>query len=166
MLAFDDARRWRAGRRGSMEIPTETATPTGEIAQDRNRSPPGKIANFSRRASTRKVPSPAKEFRPDRDRLAGARSSCRRGPITRWSYLVALLRVLGRYRPPRLAVEIDGVEDREAYGLVLISNIVHYAGVLHLARYRRLDDGRFEVYLFGDARRRALAGSNPDSYPA
>lgn len=83
----------------------------------------------------------------------------RRGPITRGSYLVALLRVLRRYRPPRLAVEIDGVHDREAYGLVVISNIVHYAGVLRLARDRRLDDGRFEVYLFRDASRRALAAA-------
>lgn len=83
----------------------------------------------------------------------------RRAPITRWRYIVALLRVLTRYRPPRLAVEIDGVDDRNAYGLVLTSNIVHYAGVLRLSRDRRLDDGRFEVYLFRDASRRGLASA-------
>lgn len=83
----------------------------------------------------------------------------RRGPITRWRYVLALLRVLMRYRPPRLAVQVDGVEDREAYGLVLISNIVHYAGMLRLSRDRRLDDGQFEVYLFRDASRRALASA-------
>lgn len=73
--------------------------------------------------------------------------------------LVALLHVLRRYRPPRLAVEIDGVAEREGCGLVLISNIVHYAGALRLSRDRRLDDGRFEVCLFRDADRRAPASA-------
>jgi diacylglycerol kinase (ATP) len=83
----------------------------------------------------------------------------RRGPITRWSYAAALARTLPRYRPPRLAVALDGVETEGEYGLVLISNIVHYAGLLRLSPDRRLDDGRFEVYLFRDARPRALASA-------
>lgn len=82
----------------------------------------------------------------------------RRGPITRWSYTSALARALPRYRAPRLSVVIDGVEAGE-YGLVLVSNIIHYAGLLRLAPDRRLDDGRFEVYLFRDAGRRALAAA-------
>jgi YegS/Rv2252/BmrU family lipid kinase len=75
----------------------------------------------------------------------------RRGPITKLSYVAALARTLRTYRPPRLGVEIDGVPLASAFGLVLIANVVHYAGWLHLSSTRDVADGRFEVYLFGDA---------------
>src|SRR2546426_6143 len=80
----------------------------------------------------------------------------RRGPISRASYVVPLLRSLARYRPPRLRVEIDGRAEADDAGLVLISNVVNYAGLLCLSRARRLDDGRFEVFLFREAARRQL----------
>jgi YegS/Rv2252/BmrU family lipid kinase len=83
----------------------------------------------------------------------------RRGPIRRASYVVPLLRAVARYRPPRLHVEIDGHPRAGEFGLVLISNVVHYAGLLCLSRARRLDDGRFEVFLFRDATRRRLAAA-------
>ncbi len=72
----------------------------------------------------------------------------RRGPIGKASYVPALLRALRQYREPRLEVEIDGSAVAGRFGLVLISNIVHYGGVMRLCRERRFDDGRFEVYLF------------------
>lgn len=81
----------------------------------------------------------------------------RTGPITKWAYSRAILRALRGYRAPRLAVELDGEAVEGRFGLVLISNIVHYGGSLRLSRTRRLDDGRFEVYLFRGADLRHLA---------
>lgn len=83
----------------------------------------------------------------------------RRGPITRWHYVPAIARALRGYRPPRLEVEVDGERLAEPYGLVLIGNVVRYAGCLTLGPERRLDDGLFEVYLFRDAGVGALAGA-------
>jgi YegS/Rv2252/BmrU family lipid kinase len=80
----------------------------------------------------------------------------RRGPITRASYVLPLLRALARYRTPHLRVEIDGIAEGDDYGLVLISNVINYAGLLCLSRTRRLDDGYFEVFLFPRATRRRL----------
>jgi diacylglycerol kinase (ATP) len=82
--------------------------------------------------------------------------SRRHGPITRWHYVGALLRLLPRYRPPRLTVEIDGCAEPGPHGLVLIANTARYVQGLRLSPDRRLDDGRFEVYLFPDGGRRAL----------
>lgn len=71
----------------------------------------------------------------------------RGGPITRWSYVAALLRVLKDYRPPRLTVEIDGRAEARAWGFVLIGNTRGYAGIMRLTS-RRSEDGSFQVYLF------------------
>lgn len=82
----------------------------------------------------------------------------RRGPITRWHYAAALVRLLPRYRPARLSVEVDGEAHQPGCVSVLISNSVRYAGIFRLSAERRLDDGRFEVYLFGGRGRAALLG--------
>jgi len=81
----------------------------------------------------------------------------RRGPITKFSYVRAGLATLRRYREPRLSVEIDGVRVSGSFGWVLVSNVVHYGGVFHLAGDRVLDDGLWEVYLFERATLRHLA---------
>jgi diacylglycerol kinase family enzyme len=83
----------------------------------------------------------------------------RTGPITKLAYATAALRCLRAYRPPRLRVEVDGARQPGEYGFVLISNIVHYGGVMRLDPSRRLDDGLFEVYLFRDARVLRLAAT-------
>jgi YegS/Rv2252/BmrU family lipid kinase len=80
----------------------------------------------------------------------------RQGSITKLSYLPAVLRALRGYRPPALTVEIDGERLPETYGLVLVSNIIHYGGLLKL-RNAALDDGHFEVFLFRRASLPALA---------
>jgi YegS/Rv2252/BmrU family lipid kinase len=80
----------------------------------------------------------------------------RNGPISKWSYVRAAARAMRNYRPPALSVEIDGRPVPGTFGLVLISNIVHYAGVMRLAGGARLDDGMFEVYLFERSSRAAL----------
>jgi diacylglycerol kinase (ATP) len=80
----------------------------------------------------------------------------RRGPISKASYVAAMLRTLRTYRAPRLSVELDGAVLDEPVGAVLISNVIHYGGVFRLSRERRLDDGRFEVYLFRDGRTVAM----------
>jgi diacylglycerol kinase (ATP) len=80
----------------------------------------------------------------------------RNGAITHLSYLPALLRALRGYRPPELSVEIDGERLPGTYGLVLVSNIIHYGGLLKLSN-AALDDGHFEVFLFRKASIPALA---------
>ena len=72
----------------------------------------------------------------------------RRGPITKLDYARPILECLWRFHEPRLSVELDGHAIEGEYGMVLASNIIHYAGSLRLARDRKLDDGRLEVYLF------------------
>ncbi|MBI5433147.1 MAG: NAD(+)/NADH kinase [Planctomycetes bacterium] len=80
----------------------------------------------------------------------------RTGPISKWSYSRAIVRALRGYRAPRLEVELDGEPLDGRFGLVLIANIIHYGGSLKLSRHRRLDDGRFEAYLFPGADPRHL----------
>jgi diacylglycerol kinase (ATP) len=84
--------------------------------------------------------------------------SRRRGPITRASYVAAGLRVLRRYAPPSLEVELDGRQMPGRFAQVLVSNVVHYGGFRVLSSDRRLDDGLFEVYLFPKGSRASLAG--------
>jgi YegS/Rv2252/BmrU family lipid kinase len=72
----------------------------------------------------------------------------RRGPITKFAYVGAVLRMLRGYRPVPLRVWIDGAELVERPGLVWIANTPKYADLLRFAPGTRLDDGRWEVYLF------------------
>ncbi len=72
----------------------------------------------------------------------------RRGPITKWSYVRAGLRCLWSYRAPALEVELDGDGTIERAGFVIVANTRQYAATLKLAPDARIDDGRYEVYLF------------------
>ncbi len=72
----------------------------------------------------------------------------RRGPITRIAWTLAACRALAAWRDPRLSVEADGARVEGEFGLVLVSNIVHYGGYDVLRRDRVFDDGLFEVYTF------------------
>jgi diacylglycerol kinase family enzyme len=83
----------------------------------------------------------------------------RRGPISKSSYVTAMLRALRDYRPPELALEIDGESVPGPVGMLLISNIVNYGGVLRLDPARALDDGVWEVYVFRNAGLPALAAA-------
>lgn len=82
----------------------------------------------------------------------------RRGPITRLDWGRAALQTLSEYEPPALQVEIDGRRVDGEFGLVLVSNIVHYAGVRVLSAERRIDDGLFEAYLFRKRSKASLVG--------
>ncbi len=85
--------------------------------------------------------------------------SRRDGPITKLTYALAVLRALSGYREPRLEVEIDGEPvEGGPFGLVLASNITNYGGFLKLSPEGRLDDGRFDVYLFRGASPVRLVG--------
>jgi diacylglycerol kinase (ATP) len=84
--------------------------------------------------------------------------SRRAGPIRRSAYVASGLRALARYEPPRLEVEVDGTKLPGSYAQVLASNVVHYAGLRVLSEDRRLDDGLYEIYLFPNGSRLALAG--------
>lgn len=81
----------------------------------------------------------------------------RRGPITKLAYVGAMWRALHGYRAPQLTVELDGQRVDGPVGMLLISNVIHYGGSFRLSPQRRLDDGVFEVYLFRNASRSALA---------
>lgn len=80
----------------------------------------------------------------------------RKGPITKVAWFTAGIRALLAWRDPRLTVEVDGERLPPECGLVLVSNIVHYAGYDVLQRDRKLDDGLFEVYLFQGGSRTSL----------
>ncbi len=75
----------------------------------------------------------------------------RRGPITKWNYVGAVLRTLRTYKVPKLTVTLDGEELEQTYGWVLVSNIEHYGGVFRLGRTNSKADGRFDVFLFREA---------------
>ena len=81
----------------------------------------------------------------------------RRGPITRADWMRAGLEAFARWQAPQLVLEVDGERVDGAFGQVLVSNIVHYAGFAVLDRGRRLDDGLFEVYAFECRSRARLA---------
>jgi len=76
----------------------------------------------------------------------------RRGPITKWSYVPAFAAALRLGSRPRIAVEVDGERLPGTWGLVLVSNVGRYGGILRLDPEARIDDGLFEVYLFPSAR--------------
>ncbi|MBK7641632.1 MAG: diacylglycerol kinase family lipid kinase [Planctomycetes bacterium] len=82
----------------------------------------------------------------------------RRGPISKWTWVLAGLRVFLRYREPRLQVELDGAPVEGRFGFVLFSNVIHYGGSRVLSRERKLDDGLFEAYLFTGCSRLGLVG--------
>jgi YegS/Rv2252/BmrU family lipid kinase len=82
----------------------------------------------------------------------------RKGAITKLDWGRAALRTIADYAPPSLAVEADGVRLEGEFGLVLVSNIVHFAGYRVLSRERRIDDGFFEAYLFEKSSKASLVG--------
>jgi YegS/Rv2252/BmrU family lipid kinase len=80
----------------------------------------------------------------------------RKGPITRMTYVHRGLRALRHYQIPRRHVTIDDTPLAGTYGLVLVSNVIHYAGLRCMAPDRLLNDGLFEAYLFREAGRASL----------
>lgn len=82
----------------------------------------------------------------------------RRGPITRWIYVRALLDALRSWRAEPLELELDGEVRPDACAWVLCSNVGGYGGVWRLSRERRIDDGLFEVYLLPARSRLAVLG--------
>lgn len=82
----------------------------------------------------------------------------RKGSITKLDWGRAALRTMADYRPPSLTVEMDGRRVDGEFGLVLVSNIVHFAGYRVLSPDRRIDDGFFEAYLFEKSSKASLVG--------
>jgi diacylglycerol kinase (ATP) len=70
----------------------------------------------------------------------------RHGAITKLLYVEAMLRVIPRYRAPRLQLEIDGRPVDGEFGFVLISNVRGYGAVFQLSRECRHADEHVEVY--------------------
>lgn len=66
------------------------------------------------------------------------------------SYLLQGIAVLSHFSHIRATIEVDGYQLRDDYILVLISNSRRYAGgILTLTQQACVDDGLFEVWLFG-----------------
>jgi YegS/Rv2252/BmrU family lipid kinase len=82
----------------------------------------------------------------------------RKGPITRLDWVRAGFDAYAGWKSRRLTVEIDGQPLEGEFGHVLVSNIVHYAGLAVLDADRKLDDGLFEVYTFPGRSRTRIAG--------
>jgi YegS/Rv2252/BmrU family lipid kinase len=82
----------------------------------------------------------------------------RNGPMTQWAYLPATLRTMCRHRPVHLSVEIDDEPLEGTFGQVLVSNTIHYGGLVRMCPGRILNDGRFEVFLFRRGTLLALVG--------
>lgn len=66
------------------------------------------------------------------------------------SYLLQGIAVLSHFSHVRATIEVDGYQLEDDYILVLISNSRRYAGgILTLTQEAYVDDGLFEVWLFG-----------------
>ncbi|MDF1798103.1 MAG: diacylglycerol kinase family protein [Planctomycetota bacterium] len=85
--------------------------------------------------------------------------AARTGTITKLSYVPHVLSEVRSYRPAVLRVAVDGEPLEGTFGQVIVSNMIHYGGFLKLDPETRSDDGRWELYLWRDASRRALAAS-------
>ena len=76
----------------------------------------------------------------------------RRGPITKSIYIGATLHAFRTLRPVPLRVWIDDEAQALSAGMVWVLNTPKYADFLRGAPDARLDDGRWEVYLFPTGR--------------
>jgi YegS/Rv2252/BmrU family lipid kinase len=83
----------------------------------------------------------------------------RHGPITKLTYVGAVLRALRGYRAPRLTVSLDDEGEPHRAGFVIVANTVNYGGTIRLASDARMDDGLLEVYLFPTGRVLQLAAA-------
>lgn len=66
-----------------------------------------------------------------------------------WSSFAALVRVILRYRPRRITVNVDGREIRTHGMLVIVANTPFYLWALELNPEARIDDRQFSVKVFG-----------------
>jgi YegS/Rv2252/BmrU family lipid kinase len=71
-------------------------------------------------------------------------------------YVLPVLRILTRYRPPQLRITVDGTEVRKG-GLVLVSNTRNYGGIFVMADQARCDSGHLDVCILPGGRLPALA---------
>jgi diacylglycerol kinase (ATP) len=67
-----------------------------------------------------------------------------------WPYLLAIAKVLLRYRPTPLLLRLDDGEQRGRYLLVAICNTRYYAGGMCIAPDADAEDGLFDVVAVGD----------------
>ena len=74
----------------------------------------------------------------------------RRGRLGYRGYVLPILRTLARYRPPRLAVRLDGGAPIEC-ALAIIGNLRCYGGVLRVTAAARCDSGHLDACLFRSA---------------
>ncbi len=75
----------------------------------------------------------------------------RTGPITKLTYVGAVLHALRRCRPAQLSVQADGKLIPGTWAWALITNTRGYGSVLTLRCASRMDDGLFEIVLFPKA---------------
>lgn len=71
----------------------------------------------------------------------------RRGPLGYHGYLLPILQVLARHRPPELSIAIDGQGTLKG-ALVVVSNVKNYGGIFTVADRARCDSGHLDVCVF------------------
>jgi YegS/Rv2252/BmrU family lipid kinase len=76
----------------------------------------------------------------------------RHGRLGFRGYVLPILRTLARYRPPRLAVRLDGGAPIEC-GFAVVGNLHCYGGIMRVPADARCDSGHLDVCLFRRARR-------------
>jgi diacylglycerol kinase (ATP) len=74
----------------------------------------------------------------------------RPGVTGTWPYLLAIFKVLARYRPTPLLLRLDGQEIGGRFLLVAVCNTQHYAGGMWIAPTADPQDGLLDVVAVGD----------------
>lgn len=65
-------------------------------------------------------------------------------------YVIAVMKVLARYRPTPMTLSMDGQMMSGKYLMVAVANGPCYAGGMHIAPQAQMDDGLFDVVTIGD----------------
>lgn len=65
-------------------------------------------------------------------------------------YVIMALRVLAKYRNPRLTIELDGKKIEEKVFLVAVGNGAYCAGGMHMCPKASMQDGQFDVCIARD----------------
>lgn len=63
------------------------------------------------------------------------------------SYVVAMLVMLGRFRPGEFTISIDGTDHSQAAMLVIVGNAVSYGGGMKVTPNALLDDGKLDIMI-------------------
>jgi diacylglycerol kinase (ATP) len=67
--------------------------------------------------------------------------AARRGPITKWSYVMPTLRAIGSFQPAPIRVTVDGHRIEQVFYGVFVTNTRNYGGFFSVTPKAAMDDG-------------------------